>query len=113
MSLRNRIFLLFSLSALAILAACGGGGSTPPVIPTPPPTGGFSNSNLNGTYTFSISGANVNGLFAMAGSFTACGCSAGTISAGTIDVVDPLNGPLAAVALGTNSTYQISADGRG
>lgn len=113
MSLRNRIFLLFSLSALAILAACGGGNSTPPVIPTPPPTGGFSNSNLNGTYTFSVSGANINGLFAMAGSFTACGCSAGTISAGTIDVVDSINGPLPAVALQTNGTYQISADGRG
>ena len=112
MSLRYRIFLLFSLSTLAILSACGGGGSKP-IIPTPPPTGGFSNTNLNGTYTFSVSGANGNGLFAMAGSFVACGCSAGTISAGTIDVVDPVNGSLAAVPLQPNSNYQITADGRG
>ena len=114
MSLRNRLFLLFSLSTLAVLTACGGGGGGGgPIIPTPPPSGGFSNSNFNGTYTFSVSGANINGLFAMAGSFTACGCNAGTISAGTIDVVDPMNGPLAAVALQPNSTYQITADGRG
>ncbi|HTS09758.1 MAG TPA: hypothetical protein VMP68_29605 [Candidatus Eisenbacteria bacterium] len=111
MSLRNRIFLLFSLSSLALFTACGGGGGTP-VIPTPPPSGGFSNANFNGTYTFSISGANVNGLFVMAGSFTACGCSSGTISAGTIDIVDP-TGPQAHIALLTNSTYSISADGRG
>lgn len=112
MSLRNRIFLLFSLSALAILAACGGGNSTPPVIPTPPPTGGFSNTNLSGTYTFSISGANGNGLFAMAGSFVACGCSQGNITSGTISLVDP-TGPQSGLALQASSNYGISADGRG
>jgi len=112
MALRNSIFLLFSLSALAVFTACGGGGGSP-VIPTPPPSGGFTNSNFNGTYTFSVSGANVNGLFAMAGSFTACGCSAGTLSAGTIDLVDPFNGPLVGIGLLSNSSYQINADGRG
>src|ERR1700751_2530464 len=110
MSLRNRIFLLFSLLSLAFFTACGGGGGTP-VIPTPPPSGGFSNSNLNGTYTFSVSGANANGLFTMAGSFTACGCSAGTISAGTVDIVDP-TGPQTHLALITpSSVYSVSADG--
>jgi len=113
MSFRNRIFLLFSLSALAVFTACGSGSGSP-VIPTPPPTGGFSNSNLNGTYTFSISGANANGLFAMAGSFTACGCSGGTISAGTVDIADPVNGAQSHLALITpSSLYSVSADGRG
>ena len=111
MSFRNRIFLLFSLSALAVFTACGGGSGSP-VIPTPPPSGGFSNSNFNGTYTFSISGANANGLFAMAGSFTACGCSGGTISAGTVDIADP-TGPQPHLALLPNSVYSVSPDGRG
>jgi len=111
MSLRNRIFLFFSLSALAVLAACGGS-SGKPIIPTPPPSGGFTNSSLNGTYTFSISGANGNGLFAMAGSFVACGCSQGSITSGTIDIVDP-TGAQPQIPLLTSSVYSISADGRG
>lgn len=111
MSLRSRIFLLFSLSTLAILSACGGGGSKP-VIPAPPPTGGFSNTNLNGTYTFSVSGANGNGLFAMAGSFVACGCSQGNITSGTIDIVDP-TGPQPLLQLLPASNFSISPDGRG
>jgi hypothetical protein len=112
MSLRNHIFLLFSLSALAVFTACGGGSGSP-VIPTPPPTGGFSNSNFNGTYTFSISGANANGLFAMAGSFTACGCSGGTISAGTVDIADPTGAQPHLALITPTSVYSVSTDGRG
>ena len=56
MSLRTRYILpviaLFSLAFL--VAACGGSGTH---SATPPPSGGFSNSNLNGTYTFSVAGA--------------------------------------------------------
>ena len=112
MSLRNRLALLFALSTLAVLAGCGSGSSNP----VAPPTGGFSNTNFNGTYTFSVLGADAgNGTgsaFAMAGSFTACGCTAGTISGGTVDLVDN-TGPAPASTVGSNSTYSITKDGRG
>jgi len=110
MSLGNRLFLPVILSALAILAGCGGGSGIS--HPTPPPSGGFSNSNLNGTYTFSVAGANVNGVFGMAGTLVACGCSQGSISSGIVDVNDP-TGPLIAAAIGNNSVYNITTDGRG
>lgn len=106
----NRIIVPVVFSALAVLAGCGGGTSVP--APVPPPSGNFSNADLNGTYTFSVAGANVNGVFAMAGTFVACGCSGGTISSGTVDLNDP-SGPAAASTIGSNSTYQVTADGRG
>src|SRR5215469_4219414 len=74
MPLRNRFILPAVLSSLAILVACGGGSSNPPV--NPPPSGGFSNSNLNGTYVFSVTGtANTatNDFVAIMGVFTADG----------------------------------------
>ncbi len=108
MLLRNRLVLPVILAGLAVLAGCGNG----PVHVTPPPTGAFSNTNLNGTYTFSVLGADANGQFAMAGSFTACGCAQGTISGGTVDLVDKA-GIAPASAIGSNSTYNISQDGRG
>lgn len=92
-----------------VLAGCGGGGS---VKITPPPTGGFSNSNFNGTYTFAVSGANGNGIFAMGGALVACGCSQGNISSGTIDIDDP-TGAQPGLSLLSNSSYQITPDGRG
>ena len=110
MSLRNRIVLPVILSALAILAACGGSSSS---TPTPPPSGGFTNSNFNGTYTFSFAGSDINrAIFTVSGSLVACGCTGGTISSGTVDFVDPLNLDTA-MAIGSNSTYHISSDGRG
>jgi hypothetical protein len=48
----------------------------------------------------------------MAGSLTACGCTAGTISGGTVDLVDN-TGFAAAAVIGNNSKYSISKDGRG
>jgi len=111
MSLRNRLVLPVILSALAVLAGCGGGGSIS--NPTPPPSGGFTNSNFNGTYTFSIAGANGNGIFAMAGTLVACGCSSGTIASGTVDLNDPANGAIVAATIGNNSVYSITTDGRG
>jgi hypothetical protein len=48
----------------------------------------------------------------MAGSLTACGCPAGTISAGTVDLADN-SGTAPAAVIGSNSKYSISKDGRG
>src|SRR6202035_846863 len=109
MSVRNGLVLLLALSTLTFLVACGGSSVS---RPTPPPSGSFSNTDFSGTYTFSVSGANGNGIFAMAGSLVACGCAAGTISAGTVDLDDPL-GPAPASTIGSNSTYKINPDGRG
>jgi hypothetical protein len=119
MSLRNRIFLLFSLSALAVFTACGGGGGTSVTQPTPPPSGGFGVNNLNGTYIFSVSGTDTNGsAYAAVGSFTANG--SGAITGGTLDLNDagfatssPVISPVANVAISSASTYKIGADGRG
>ena len=109
MSLRNRLVLPIILSSLAVLAGCGSSTKNP----TPPPAGAYSNTNLNGTYTFSVLGFDANNSeFAMAGSITACGCSAGTISGGTVDLVDN-TGTDSATPLGTNSSYSITSDGRG
>jgi hypothetical protein len=108
MSVSNALVLFLALSTLSLLVACGS--STNSV--TPPPTGGFSNTDFNGTYTFSVAGQDVNGIFEMAGSLIACGCTAGTISSGTVDLEDPaLIAP--AASIGNNSTYSISSDGRG
>ena len=109
MSLPNRLVLPIILSSLAALAGCGSGTKNP----TAPPAGAFGNTNFNGTYTFSILGFDASSSeFAMAGSLTACGCAAGTISGGSVDVVDN-TGTDSAAALGSNSTYSITSDGRG
>jgi hypothetical protein len=108
MSLRNRLVLPIILSSLAVLAGCGSSTNSP----VPPPSGAFSNTDFSGTYTFSVEGSDGNGPMSIAGSFTACGCTGGTISAGTVDFFDAaLAAPASAV--GTNSTYSITSDGRG
>lgn len=112
MSLRNRLVLPFILFSLAVLVGCGSSSSNP----APPPSGAYSNTNFNGTYTFSVLGEDIgagNGsTFAMSGSLTACGCTAGTISAGTVDILDN-TGSAPAAAIGSNSVYSITQDGRG
>ncbi|MGA8214915.1 MAG: hypothetical protein WB799_15065 [Candidatus Sulfotelmatobacter sp.] len=108
MSVRNAIVLLLALSTLSLLIGCGSSTNHA----TPPPTGGFSDTDFSGTYTFSASGGDTSGTFAMAGSLVACGCAAGTISSGNVDYVDP-TGPAPAATIGNNSTYTISSDGRG
>lgn len=118
MSLSNRLVLPIILSAIAVLAGCGSGSSTPVV---PPPTGSFSNSNLNGTYVFAVSGTDQAGApFSMAGTFTANGSGGngnGGITGGTIDVND-LNttifttGPIPNSPI-SSGTYSVSVDGRG
>ena len=112
MSLRNRFVLPFVLSILAVLAGCGS--STP--APTPPPSGGFSNSNLSGTYVISTSGSDVNGFYmATAGTITANG--SGGITGGTLDINDSdttLNGAFQSFGQAiTNGNYSIGVDGRG
>jgi|HubBroStandDraft_5_1064220.scaffolds.fasta_scaffold18936_2 hypothetical protein len=115
MSLRNRIILpialSIALSALAALAGCGNASSI--VNPTPPPSGSFSASNLNGTYVFSVSGVDANGApYAAAGTITANGT--GGITGGAIDMNDvEFSAPVPNLAVGSNSTYKVSVDGRG
>ncbi len=110
MSLLHRLFPpTLTILALGFLVACSSSNSS-----TPPPSGGFSNSDFNGTYTFSISGSDTNGALAIAGAITACGCSNGSLSAGTVDIVDS-SGVLASAASITTSGsgYTVNADGTG
>jgi hypothetical protein len=118
MSLRNRFVLVFALSSLAALAGCGSGSNKS----TPPPTGGFTNSNFNGTYVFSFSGSDFTASSSVSGSsfFSA----AGTLSAdgkgdltGTIDLVDPELGAVLSVSavqtgLSASGNYDVTSDGR-
>jgi hypothetical protein len=109
MSVRNALVLLLTLSTLALLVGCGS--SSPQA--TPPPTGGFSNSNLNGTYVISSTGIDTNGLFiAIAGTIVANG--SGGITGGTVDVVGPDFTPASPVAQPiTGGSYNVTVDGRG
>jgi hypothetical protein len=116
MSLRNRLVLPIILSTLAVLAGCSGNGNgiTNPVAP---PSGSFSNSNLNGTYVFSVSGIDVNGApYAVVGSFTANG--SGGITGGTLDMNDAefapnSTAPIANAPISGSSSYHVGVDGRG
>src|SRR5271157_2361800 len=109
MSLRNLVLPVIAVLSLSFLVACGS--SSP--VGTPPPGGGFTNSNLNGTYVFSTSGQDTSGVFiALTGVFTACGCSAGTISSGgALDANDPNLGTLVGTPI-TGGSYSVGADGR-
>jgi hypothetical protein len=108
LSLKTTLAIVTVLS-LSFLVACGS--SSPKG--TPPPTGGFTNSNLSGTYAFSVVGEDVNtGIIAFAGTFTANG--SGGISGGTMDVMEPL-GPVGlqtALNITSGGGYNVGADGR-
>ena len=109
MSLRTRLVLPAIVSALALLAGCGGTGN--PVV-TPPPSGGFANSNLSGTYVFSVTGTDTNGNFiTMVGTFNADGKGNISSTGGVIDV-NGTAGVEAAEAAITAGTYNVGADGR-
>ncbi|MFZ0808323.1 MAG: hypothetical protein WAN03_19170 [Candidatus Sulfotelmatobacter sp.] len=119
MSLRNRFALPFAILSLAFLAACGSSSSPKGVAP---PSGAFSNSNLNGTYVFSVSGTDVQGAdYSMVGAFTATGGTgngSSSISGGTVDINDEntsvfTSGPIPNAAIGSNSTFSVGVDGRG
>lgn len=104
----SRLSFPVIIAALAMLASCGSSSPTG----TAPPTGGFSNSNLNGTYVFSATGLDINNYsIAYAGTFSANG--SGSITAGTVDInsPDPTVGPLLDLAV-TGGSYSIGADGR-
>jgi hypothetical protein len=108
MSLRNRLVVPVVFSALAVLAGCGGSNNPQP---TPPPSGSFSDSNLNGTYVFSVSGTDSSGApWAAAGTFTANG--SGGITGGALDFNDAAQG-LAANQTVTGGNYKVNVDGRG
>ena len=113
MSGRNGIALLLALSTLTFLVACGS--SSPTAVA--PPTGGFSNSNLKGTYVISILGSDVNNsadtesFFAIVGTINADGN--GNITGGTVDINDPDIGGVFPAQTLTASTYKLGADGRG
>jgi hypothetical protein len=115
MSVRNALVLLFALSTLSLLVGCGSSSSTKVV---PPPTGSFSNSDLSGTYVFSVSGTDVNGApYAIIGTFIANGQGGngqGGITGGTIDINDAeFPPPVFDVSINNNGYYSVGPDGRG
>lgn len=113
MSSFNRVVLsIVSALSLAFLVACGSSSSHV----TPPPTGGFTYSNLSGTYVFSTLGVDSTSgeTMTIVGAFTACGCSQETISGGTFDYLDlSASTPLATQQSIGSGSYTITADGRG
>ena len=106
----KRWVLLAAIVLASLTAACGG--SRTPVGGPPPPTGNFSNANLKGQYAFLMSGTELcsgsSSFFTRAGSFTADG--SGHITGGLEDV-NVCTGVFTLQF--TNSTYSITADGRG
>jgi hypothetical protein len=112
---RNRlalrvVFSAIALFALAVLAGCGTNSTTA----MPPPTGGFTNSDLNGTYVFSATGTDVNGApISFAGVFVANGSGGIAGTGGVLDVVDPDFDPAVSSAVAiTGGTYNVGVDGR-
>ncbi len=121
MSARNALVPFLALT-LALLAGCGSGSPVAP--PQPPPSGGFNNSNLKGTYVFSVSGTDTNGLpYAIVGAFTANGQGGngkGGITGGTLDInsgsfaeSQPAIPPVIDASIHSNSFYNVNVDGRG
>ena len=117
MYLRRFLVAPAILFAFAALTGCGGNGSgiTNPVAP---PSGSFSNSNLKGTYVFSVSGTdfiNSGAPYALVGAFAANG--SGGITGGTFDMNDAQFGannvsPVANASI-TGGSYTVGVDGRG
>jgi hypothetical protein len=102
---------LAAMTSIVLMAACGSGGG----IGRPNP-GGFSDSNLSGTYVLSISGTDLTGIgsfFAIVGTITADG--KGNITGGTVDINDLALGGTGVFTGQTlsASTYSIGQDGRG
>ncbi|HVS87026.1 MAG TPA: hypothetical protein VHF01_02265 [Candidatus Acidoferrum sp.] len=107
----KRFFPLAAILLASLCAACSNGTA---IVgpPPPPPAGTFSNASVKGQYAFLMTGAELCGglssPFTRAGSFTADGN--GHITGGLEDV----NVCTGVITLQfTNSTYSITADGRG
>ncbi len=114
MSVRSALVLLLALSAFTFLAACGGSSGPGITKGQCPPSGCFSNSNLNGTYVFSVSGEDlVTGApYAVVGAINANG--SGGITGGTIDMNDAsLTSAVIAAPISSGASYTIGQDGRG
>jgi hypothetical protein len=110
MSLRSSLILITSLSMLAVLVGCGGSGSSGGNNTITGTTS--TNSELNGTYAFSVSGTDTNQeFFAMTGALTADGT--GKISGGAADYNDPGSGFQGADLAITGGSYAVGSDGRG
>lgn len=116
MSFRNGLVLSVVLSVIAVLAGCSSSSAPAAVAP---PSGGFSDSDLSGTYVFSASGTDfVNGnAYAVVGSLVANG--SGKITGGTVDMNDagfvnnsPAIAPISNVSI-TSGSYNVGVDGRG
>jgi hypothetical protein len=124
MSMLHRVVLpVLAVAGFGFLVACGNNTKNN----VPPPSGGFSDTDFNGTYTFSIAGNDNSvtvqsslgptsslGAYSAAGTITACGCSKGQITAGTVDLFDV--GPTIAVSAAVQpagSSYSINASGIG
>jgi hypothetical protein len=109
MSVRNATVLFLALSTLALLVGCGS--SLPRAVP--PPSGGFSNSNLKGTYVFSSSGVDsISGVFlTLVGDFVANG--SGGITGGAFDFAGVASGVVSPNNTITGGSYSVGVDGRG
>lgn len=109
----NRASLLFLGAAAAALWTTACGGSSPIIVP--PPNNGFSDSNLQGQYAFSMTGSAFDQAtlsvtpFARTGSFIADG--KGGISGGAEDVTTFGSGT--AELDFTGGSYTVNSDGRG
>jgi hypothetical protein len=108
----NRGVLLVAILLASLVAACNNGGTFFVGPPPPPPTGNFSSASLKGQYAFLMTGTELcsgfSSLFTRAGSFTADGN--GHITGGLEDV-NVCTGVFNLQFI--NSTYSITADGRG
>jgi hypothetical protein len=105
---------LAAMTSILLIAGCGGSSSSAP----PPNQSGFSTSSLSGTYVFSSQGVDVNGYpVSIAGALMANGTGGNSsITAGTIDIVDPDPSftALSPVAQSiTGGSYTVNSDGRG
>jgi hypothetical protein len=111
MSVRNGVALLIALSTLTLLVGCGSSNNSSSGVA--PPSGAFSANNMNGTYVFSVSGADANGDgYVAAGTIIANG--SGGITGGTIDMNDTaLSSAVIAAPINNNGSYSVGADGRG
>lgn len=110
----NRASLLFLGAAAVALWTTACGGSSPIIVP--PPNNGFTDSNLQGQYAFSMTGSvanngSITGVspFVRAGSFIADG--KGGISGGAEDVTTFGSGTEELDF--TGGSYTVNSDGRG
>jgi hypothetical protein len=120
MSVRKTIVSLAAISIFTFLSGCGSSSHTA----TAPPSGGFTDSNFNGTYVFSFAGTDITSsnsadsasFFAAAGALKADGN--GNLT-GTVDLNDPeLAAALSAktnvfTGVAASGTYKVTSDGRG